>query len=170
VQSGANMQAAYGRGFGLSTASDSGLPSLNNKMFLGSPDYTVRPMILCNPGSDLYSTNQYINPACFAAPTGGVNGPMNIPYFRGPRFFNSDLSLQKNFNISERQKVEFRAAAFNFLNHALASFDPNNTQNIALQYTADEGGNPVLLYGSGWGKTNTKFGRRVVELSLKYKF
>ena len=47
-----------------------------------------------------------------------------MPYIKGPAFFNNDLSLFKNFQLSEAKKIQFRVSAFNFLNHPLASFNP----------------------------------------------
>lgn len=43
--------------------------------------------------------------------TGGRNA------FRGPRFFNTDLSLVKAFKITERHRVTYRAEAYNLFNH-----------------------------------------------------
>jgi hypothetical protein len=40
----------------------------------------------------------------------------------GPGLFNVDFSLYKNFKISERFKVQFRAEFFNIMNHP--SFGP----------------------------------------------
>ena len=36
---------------------------------------------------------------------------------RGPQFFNTDLSVFKNFDITERVKGQFRFEAYNALNH-----------------------------------------------------
>ena len=41
---------------------------------------------------------------------------------RGPAYFDSDLALFKNFQITERQKLQFRISAVNFLNHPLPQF------------------------------------------------
>src|SRR5229473_569833 len=43
------------------------------------------------------------------------NYPINTLY--GPRFINQDLSLVKNFAITERAKIGFRVEAFNVFNH-----------------------------------------------------
>src|ERR1019366_557919 len=40
-----------------------------------------------------------------------------LPDLHGPMYFNSDLTLIKNVHINEKQSLQFRIAAFNFLNH-----------------------------------------------------
>ncbi|HXG95113.1 MAG TPA: TonB-dependent receptor [Blastocatellia bacterium] len=49
-----------------------------------------------------------------AAP--GKFGNVGRNTLRGPSFFNTDLSLFKNFRITEGQKLEFRAEIFNIFN------------------------------------------------------
>jgi hypothetical protein len=45
--------------------------------------------------------------------------------FTGPSFFNSDMSLFKNFAITERFGAQFRFEAFNVFNHVNLN-NPNN--------------------------------------------
>jgi hypothetical protein len=58
---------------------------------------------------------------------GASNGPWQRPQvgefgtsgrnsFRGPQFFNTDLSIFKNFTITERVRAQFRFNAFNVFN------------------------------------------------------
>jgi hypothetical protein len=54
------------------------------------------------------------SPWAKAAP--GLFGNVGRNTLRGPSFFNSDLSLFKNFRITEGQKLEFRAEIFNLFN------------------------------------------------------
>jgi hypothetical protein len=123
---------------------------------------------------------QYINPKCFALPTApvfdtenrliqlGGQGPYHSPIVRGPAYFSSDLSLGRTIRITERQNMQIKFTAINFLNHALKSFDQNASNNYVLNYS-----NGVLAtQGDGWmyGVTNEKFGRRVLEMTLKYNF
>jgi hypothetical protein len=56
-----------------------------------------------------------------------------MPYLPGPIFWNSDLTLMKNFKLTERQSLQFRFAAFNFLNHDLLSFVTNDN-NLKLNF------------------------------------
>jgi hypothetical protein len=88
---------------------------------------------------------------------------MILPYMRGPRFFNSDLSMQKTFNVSEQQSFELRMEAFNFLNHPMWSFDPAQTSKLELQMQEDQAGNRTFLSSDKWGMATTKYGHRIVE-------
>jgi hypothetical protein len=106
-----------------------------------------------------------MNPNCFAEPTPGHNGSFIMPYIKGPAFFNSDLSLFKNFQISEAKKLQIRASFYNFLNHPLVSFNP-----------AGGDGNLIMTFNSA-GKLNPSFGtadylngNRSIQLVLKFYF
>lgn len=85
------------------------------------PDYTgQRPTL----GGTNWPNGNY-NPGGFAVPPGwdGIwNDPTTIGTvgrnaLRGPGFFQLDFSLMKNFNVTERWKVQFRTDLFNILNH-----------------------------------------------------
>jgi hypothetical protein len=72
-----------------------------------------------------FDTNQFVNPPNFVF---GNIGRV-LPDIRTPGAVNWDLSLIKNTRISERLLLQFRAEAFNFLNHVNlgapnASFSP----------------------------------------------
>lgn len=54
----------------------------------------------------------------FSNPGAGSLGVLQRRLFSGPWTFNIDTSLLKTVNITEHQNVEFRADAFNVLNHA----------------------------------------------------
>jgi hypothetical protein len=67
-------------------------------------------------------------------PAYGQQGPLEWPYMRGPAYFDSDLAIFKNFQITERQKIQFRMSAVNWLNHPLPQFGlaGNTDQNISF--------------------------------------
>jgi hypothetical protein len=179
-QSGIPLQAQNSSNFGLSGQFPIGtvLPngvnlcenaqncqSLSNASITGSPDINMQPVLTCDPSKNL-AKNQYINGSCFALPTVGHNGSFIFPYIKGPAFFDSDLSLFKNFQISESKKVQFRFSAYNFLNHPLASFNP-----------AGGDGNLTLSFNSAGKLNNNTFGyaeylngNRSVQMTVKFFF
>jgi hypothetical protein len=93
-------------------------------------------------------------------------------YIKGPAYFNTDLSLFKNFHVTERQTLQFRIQAFNFINHDL----PDLTQGNALNLNFNQNGvntNTCASTTSGSctdGRAHYTTGRRVLELALKYNF
>jgi hypothetical protein len=62
------------------------------------------------------SLQQWINPACFVQPTYGTFGTEDQAQWFGPRQRNLDFSLFKEFGITERIRMQFRAEVFNLLN------------------------------------------------------
>jgi hypothetical protein len=69
----------------------------------------------------IYATDQNINnwfnAAAFSAPANGTWGNLGRYVATGPGAFEIDSSLQKRFRVTERLALNFRAAAFNLLNH-----------------------------------------------------
>ncbi len=61
----------------------------------------------------------------FARPTAGTLGNIGFDSFRGPHLFTSNLSLAKDFRITERYKAEFRMDANNIFNHPVMGFNSN---------------------------------------------
>ena len=98
-------------------------------------------------------------------------------------FWNSDLTLLKTFKLTERQNLQFRFAAFNFLNHDLLSFT-NNDSNLKLNLNdlgqvitgIDPKICPPTTSGksctahSTFGQATIHVGGRLLELGVKYSF
>jgi len=59
----------------------------------------------------------------FARPAAGTIGNIGYDSFRGPHLFTSNLSLAKNFRITERYRAEFRMDANNIFNHPVLGFN-----------------------------------------------
>jgi hypothetical protein len=88
----------------------------------------------CNLNSGPRSVAQWFNTACFVLPAPGTlgNAPRNNVW--GPHVVNWDFSLFKNGNIiGEKLRYQFRAEAFNVLNHA--SFGNTNAQPVDTTFT-----------------------------------
>ncbi len=63
---------------------------------------------------------QYFNTLAFAQPTpySFGNAPRTLPGLRGPNYFTTNLSLQRDFRFTETAKLQIRAEAFNVFNRA----------------------------------------------------
>jgi len=59
----------------------------------------------------------------FSRPAAGTLGNIGYDSFRGPHLFTSNLSLAKNFRITERYRAEFRMDANNIFNHPVMGFN-----------------------------------------------
>jgi hypothetical protein len=151
----------------VSAANPNGV-TITNQSILGTNAVQLQPVVTCDPRSGL-SSHQFINGSCFAAPSVvGQNGPTLLPVVYGPSYFNSDLALFKNFQITESKRLQFRIQAYNFLNHPLWSF--NGTNNLNLNFTQDSTTQAITLNNSNFGRTTTKEGARVMEFAVKFYF
>src|SRR5207248_7091748 len=81
---------------------------------------------------DQYTTTGFfINPAAFARPADGTFGNCAPRKFHGPGIQMTDLSLFKQFKLTERCLMQFRTEFFNAFNHPNfanpnASFNPTS--------------------------------------------
>jgi hypothetical protein len=93
-----------------------------------------------------------------------MNGPAVIPAAYGPALVSHDLSLFKNWQISESKRFQIRASAFNFPNHPLATFRPGDP-NLVLNFDAQG-----KVTNPRFGFTDLKTGRRTIQLGVKFYF
>jgi hypothetical protein len=140
-----------------------GLRSTNvsTSTWFGSSSYNLlMPQLICNPRS--HPSGAYFNPNCFGMPAYGQQGPLQWPYMRGPNYFDWDLALFKNFQITERQKLQFRISAVNWLNHPLHQFalagNSDETLNFQDTYTV-----PILASATGSAGNECAFLNRPVS-------
>jgi hypothetical protein len=61
----------------------------------------------------------------FALPACGQIGNVGFNSYRGPHAFYDDMSLSKNFTITERVKAQFRFDAYNVFNHPVLGIPSN---------------------------------------------
>jgi hypothetical protein len=147
-----------------------GGPNFDSRVVLGTPDEAAAPTIVCDPRSGL-KKGQFFNPSCFQAPQLGTSstspalGTYHLPYIHGPHFQNDELGLFKTFQVRDKQKLELRAQAFNWLNHPSYAFIQYDS-GLYLQYDS-YGGLPV---NSSAGTAAQKLGARSIQLSAKYYF
>jgi Carboxypeptidase regulatory-like domain len=109
--------------------------------------------------------------AAFSGPVGFKIGSRNL--LRGPKYFNQNLGLAKNFPIvPEKLNLKFRADAFNVLNHPNFALPALTTpsENFDItggtfgQLTAIDSGNPDPLDQKNGN------GARVMQFSLRLEF
>jgi hypothetical protein len=162
---GMNLNGAIIPG-SISAANPQGIP-INNQSILGTNAVQLNPIVTCNPTANL-GPHQYINGNCFAAPTVvGQNGPTMLPVAYGPKFFDSDLAVFKNFSITESKKLQFRVQAYNFLNHPLYSF---NGSNLNLNFVQDPVTQQLTQTSTNFGTATQKQGARVMMFTVKFFF
>ena len=122
--------------------------------------------ILANPYLDRSSRplTQYFNPAAFAPPPSGTYGNMGRSNVKGPGMWQFDLALSRMFNFRESQRIEFRAEAYNVLNH----FQPASPAPLSGPPASTVGTN--INSANTFGLIRTAADPRIVQFALKYVF
>ncbi len=114
--------------------------------------YATLPNRICSGAISNPSINNWFNTACFVQPPTGVFGDSGRNFLTGPKLVVINLSLSRNFKITDTQKLQFRWEVFNVPNH------PNlATPNVYL----DEANVSTI--------TSAK-DPRVMQLGAKYEF
>ncbi len=114
----------------------------------------------CQAPSQIHTLQYWYNPCAFAVPS-LYPGQTSATYFgdagrgilRGPDYTNVDLSLFKDFRLSEGTLLQFRAEAFNVFNHPQFGL-PSNA---------------VDVQGAG-SITSTVGSSRQLQFALKFSF
>jgi outer membrane receptor protein involved in Fe transport len=83
---------------------------------LGFGNYERLNFLGGNPYASNKSPSQWLNPAAFAIPAPGTFGNLGRDTLRSDRYKNLDLSLFKQFPITENKRLEFRFETFNLTN------------------------------------------------------
>ena len=98
------------------------------------------------------SIQEYFNTAAFAAAAAGTFGDSGRNILRGPNFADLDISLFKDFQLTERYRLQFRSEAFNIENRV-------NFQN------------PTSTVSSGtFGRITAAYDPRVLQFAMKLFF
>jgi hypothetical protein len=158
-----------------------GTQSGNANNWSGSPTDAARPNVISNPvlPKDQRTFALNVNPAAFALPLQGTLGNAPKDVFRGPGRNNFDISLFKNFRLTERIKAQFRAEAYHIVNHSQFSSEDttirlNNTANVvnvaATANTAAAQGQPRGQIPSTFGQFTAAGLARRMQLALRIDF
>jgi hypothetical protein len=100
-------------------------------------NYTGQPIF--GPGT--HTADAWFNPAAFATPAAFTFGNVGRNTIYGPGRQTLDLALQREFAVTETVKVQFRAEAFNALNHTNLG-TPNRFVNTPQFGTITEAATP----------------------------
>lgn len=111
---------------------------------------------------DARGVGKWFDTTAFANPPNFIigNAPRTLPNTRGPGMVSMDLSTFKNFSIKERGKLEFRAEAFNFLNHV-------NLNNPGTTFSPNAQG---VNTNASFGVITSSMKARSVQLGLRLTF
>ncbi|MBV9304084.1 MAG: carboxypeptidase regulatory-like domain-containing protein [Acidobacteriaceae bacterium] len=116
------------------------------------------------------------NPAAFAAPTGLTFGTAGRDILNNPSRTNWDVGLFKHFPLrSETRAIEFRAEAFNVLNHT--QWDSGGQGGSAVSNTAscyagpnNSAGDPSCVSTSTFLHPTGAHNPRIMQLGMKFLF
>ena len=155
------------------TVARTGFP-FNGEIFVASPvqGYAyIRPDLVA--GEPLWIPNpaagggKSLNPAAFTTPAANQQGDEGRNDIAGFGLVQTDLSVARKFPISERVGLQFRADAFNVLNHpnftnpqAIIPYGPLELESTSMLNHGLGGLNPLFQEG----------GPRSLQLSLRLAF
>jgi hypothetical protein len=137
----------------------------------GTQEFADRAEVVGNPfanvpaSSRANSTYYYFNPTAFAAPAHGTYSNQGFDEFYGPGTKQIDFSIFKNFPLTERARLQFRAEIFNIFNFVdYSNAIGNNVQGSNL-------GQIGSTYDVNFGAPGIGPGApRNVQLAVKFLF
>ena len=120
-----------------------------------------RPNQIGNPNLGHKTNAQFFNTAAFQGQPLGTVGTTPRNSLTGPDFRHVDLSLFKDFPITERLKVQFRAEAFNI----------SNTPNFYIQNNTGNGNTQVgsITFGQV-NQFDPNYNPRLYQFAFKAQF
>ncbi len=121
----------------------------------GNPEFSAGDRTL----SRWFDTN------VFASPGIGSIGNEGRTAFRGPGIQNFDMALDKNFQISEGSRMQFRAEFYNAFNHV----NPDSL-NTTAEFNYNAGSNLWTPVNNGFGQVKGVRNPRIIQLALRLTF
>jgi hypothetical protein len=103
----------------------------------------------------------WLNPAAFKAPDPGTFGSLGNTNLLGPAYFNIDLALSRMFSVTEKQRIEIRAEAFNIQNRV------NFSNPATITYP---NGPTAALTNNTFGRITADVSPRIMQFAIKYVF
>jgi len=126
------------------------LPQLQDRVGLFFDPRTGLPLLV-HP--DLIAADGRASSNFFTNPTAGTVGNLSLTPVDGPGYWNVDTALIKRIRFKERLGVELRLEAFNVFNHT----------NFQVP-------NQLDINDTSFGKINTTFDPRILQLAWKFTF
>ncbi len=108
------------------------------------------------------------NPGAFAEPTGLTFGTAGRNILNNPSRTNWDIGLFKHFAITESRGFEFRAEAFNVLNHT--QWSGVNSSASCFAGANNSAGDPSCVGSSTFLLPGGAHNPRILQLGLKFLF
>ncbi|MEN6606029.1 MAG: hypothetical protein ABFD60_02205, partial [Bryobacteraceae bacterium] len=129
-----------------------------NNYALNWPNVTTNPTLHGEERGVLkwFDTSAFQNPPDFVV--GNIG--RTLPDTRGPGMFWMDMSAFKTFRIKEAATVEFRAEAFNVINH-------ENPNNPGVTFAPDRSG---VNTSASFGRITSAMDGRSIQLGLRLAF
>jgi hypothetical protein len=139
-----------------------GLPDCNGSVKI------LNQRVPASGGSPAYI--QYVDPASLSPAAPNTFGTCTPGNARGPAYENFDLSLHKDFLITESKRLEFRIEGLNAFNHPVWTFfgGPDNGSFDPGTYSLVNG--VPVSSNSNFGKYSGAQGARELQFGLKFYF
>ena len=109
-------------------------------------------MLLRDPELSAPALTKWFNTDAFVANGPGQYGTAGRNILHGNKAVNFDAGMTRRFAVSEKQRLEFRAEAFNVLN-LMRPGNPNTSLNSAL-----------------FGQVTSALDPRIMQFAVKYVF
>jgi hypothetical protein len=175
ARTGTPFNVLYTPGVSGAFSGPGGTFELRPDRVLGQPAYVSDPN---TPGG------KELNPAAFAVPSVLAQGSEGRNDLRGFPLFEFDVAVRRQFNIREHLNLQFRAEAFNIINHPNFANPLNTigTCSLGVPCTPEFGfgtsqamlnqsmGANAGSYGTGFGSLYQVGGPRSLQLSMKLQF
>ena len=127
----------------------------------GAGGVSQRPDQIGDPNGPHCLPGTFFNTCAFQDPPFGSFGNVGRNTLKGPGYQIWDLSIFKNFQTSEKTKLEFRAELFNIANHT----------NFLLSKSGPQESNNSTVFGSDqFGILTAARPPRQIQFALKFSF
>jgi hypothetical protein len=151
------------------------ITGVSQQNITGSSTEGARVILLGNPATGSSDPYNRLNAAMVYHPAvGSIGLESGVNYLTGPGINNWDISLQKEFSVRERLRMQFRADAFNAFNHTQFS-----GVNASVSYASMTATTPSNLYLkadgtlnniNGFGTVNGARDPRIMQMMIRLQF